>query len=365
MTMSFYKKLSFLFIYFVIPLPLVGFYLGGFYNFLTILLLFIAIPVIDFWLQDSHNPQTDLEKKSLEANYFKNIILIYVPLQIIFLLTTIILSSRSSLNWYEWIGFTVSTGLITGGIGINLAHELMHKNSFLQQLFSKTLLIMVCYGHFFIEHVRGHHLKVATPQDPATARLGESLYQFLPRTLGGSFKSAWQLEKKRLHNKGYTSLNYHNQFWWILLIPLFICSLCFLYGGVAALFFFLGQALIAILTLEIVNYIEHYGLARKKLSDGSYERVSFQHSWNANHLLSNSLLFHLQRHSDHHTHGAKPYQFLEHLEKSPQLPSGYLGMMILALIPPAWHAIMDKRVLAYYDKETPSSLFLPREDRSF
>lgn len=344
------KKLSFLLIYLLVPLPLIGFWAGGLYNFSTIIILFVAVPFVDFLLRDSSNPNKQQKDKLINEPYFTNIVLLFIPVQIILLLISIVLVSKTPLTWYEWLGFTISVGLITGGGGINLAHELMHKNNRLQQLMSKVLLSTVWYGHFYIEHVRGHHVKVATPEDPASSRLGESLYRFLIRSILGSFKSALHLEKRRLYKKGYSNWSYHNQFWWIILVPLVITLLCLVWGGWQAMFFFLGQAIVAFTILEIVNYIEHYGLVRKKLANGHYEQISACHAWNANHWLSNMLLFHLQRHSDHHVHGAYPYQILNHLEESPQLPSGYLGMMLLALFPPLWFAVMDKRVIAYRQK---------------
>lgn len=341
------KKLSFLIIYLIIPLPFLGYLAGGLYNFLAFYILFAGVPLIDSLVRDSSNPDATQEKQLLGDPYFKLITFIYVPIQIIALIAALYIVSTHSLAWYEWLGFCMSIGLVTGGMGINLAHEFMHKNTFLEQLLSKSLLSMVCYGHFIIEHVRGHHLRVATPDDPASAKLGESLYQFLPRTIIGSFRSALHLETKRLGQKQYALYSYHNQFWWIILVPILISAACYLIGGLPTLCFFLLQSIVAILILELVNYIEHYGLERQKLANGQYERVSPCHSWNANHWLSNQLLFHLQRHSDHHTHGARPYQVLRHQEESPQLPSGYLGMMCLALFPPLWRAVMDKRAMNY------------------
>ncbi|HGL8945662.1 TPA: alkane 1-monooxygenase [Legionella pneumophila] len=341
------KKYSFLLVYLLIPLPFVSLYLGGWYSFLPFFIVFAFIPLIDAFLHDSVNPTKEQEQELLKDKFFKYITCAYVPIQITIIAYGVYIVSTQNLVWNEWLGFTMSLGLISGGVGINFAHEMMHKNSKLQQLMSKILLVTVCYGHFFIEHVKGHHVKVATPDDPATARLGENLYQFLPKTLLGSFQSALLLEEKRLSHKNYCIWSIHNNFWWILTVPLMICIVCFIFGGLIALSFFLLQSFIAILTLEIVNYIEHYGLERKMLSNGQYEKVNPNHSWNANHWLSNQLLIHLQRHSDHHAHGARPYQILRHMENSPQLPSGYLGMIIIALIPPLWHYIMDKRVLAY------------------
>jgi len=341
------KKLGFLFIYLFIPMPIIGLYLGGMYNFMSFIVIFMGVPLIDFFFTDNRNPTPDEENILKRDKYFKLITLLYVPTQIALLIFGMMTIHLATLSWVEWLGFTMSMGLVSGGVGINLAHELMHKNDKLQHIASKILLMTVCYGHFFIEHVRGHHVRVATPDDPATARFGESVYRFIPRTLVGSFKSAWRLEKKRLESKGYSLFNLHNQFYYIIIPEILIALGAFMYGGIAVLAYFLLQAFTAIMLLEVVNYIEHYGLLRKTLPNGQYEKVSIKHSWNANHWLSNLLLFHLQRHSDHHANGAKPYQILKTIDDSPQLPSGYLGLYVIAFIPPLWRFIMDKRVKQY------------------
>lgn len=345
--MSLSKKISFLLVYLLVPLPFIGFLIGGLGSFFAFYMVFACIPLFDLWLKDSDNPSPEQEQDLLNDRFFLMITILYLPVQILFLAYAFYLVHTTSLQWYEWLAFAVSIGLITGGVGMNVAHEMMHKNSPVQHVISKILLSMVCYGHFFIEHVRGHHVRVATPDDCSSARLGESLYHFLPRTLFGSLSSAWNLECRRLQQKKHALWSYHNQFWWIIMAPIAIAIACYMYGGFMLVAFFLTQALFAILLLELINYIEHYGLQRQKLANGLYERVSPCHSWNANHWLSNMILFHLQRHSDHHTYGARPYQILRHVDESPQLPSGYLGMMVLALFPPLWHAVMDKRAIAY------------------
>ncbi|WP_298627405.1 alkane 1-monooxygenase [uncultured Legionella sp.] len=341
------KKYSFLMIYLLLILPFIGLYLGGWATFFPFLIIFVFIPFVDAFIRDPSNPTKEQEKKLIKDNYFKYLTYTYVFAQIIMLAYGAYIVTTQHLLWNEWLGFTMSLGLISGGAGINLAHEMMHKNNSVAQFYSKVLLVIVCYGHFFIEHVKGHHVRVATPEDPATAQLGESFYQFLPKTLIGSFKSALHLEKKRLSQKKYSLWSIHNNFWWIIGAPVAISLACLLFGTIGTLAFFLLQSFMAILTLEVVNYIEHYGLERKKLANGGFEKVNPYHSWNANHWLSNSILFHLQRHSDHHTYGARPYQILRHMQQSPQLPSGYLGMIVLALIPPLWRAVMDKRVIEY------------------
>lgn len=348
--MSPQKKLSFLFIYLLIPLPIICLWIGGWYTFLPFLIFFTLVPLMDVFLKDTRNPTPIEEKQLLKDKFFKYILFAYVPVQFMLLGLGLRESVNPQLQWNEWFGFTIALGIITGGAGINIAHEMMHKNDPVQQFLSRILLVTVCYGHFFIEHVKGHHVRVGTPNDPATAYLGESIYHFLPRTLIGGFRSAFNLEKKRLERKGYNVRGIHNHFWWIIIAPICLAFACFIYGGFLGLAFFLLQSATAITVLEIVNYIEHYGLERKKLANGQYEKVAPRHSWNANHWFSNMILFHLQRHSDHHTYGARPYQILRHVDDGPQLPSGYLGMLPVSLVPPLWRFIMDKRVLAYREE---------------
>lgn len=344
------KKYCFLFIYLLLPLPFIGLYFGGAYAFLPFLIIFGGIPLLDYFIVDSDNPSSEQERILAKDKFFRQLVLAYVPFQILMVIMGCYIIANNDLSLLEWWGFTLSIGLITGGVGITLSHELMHKKEKVDQYLSKLLLCFVCYGHWGIEHVRGHHLNVATKHDPATAPFGMNVYRFLIRTLTGTVRSSWQIEQKRLDRKGYNPFGFHNNFWWIIFGPLAIMFAITYFFCAAALAFFVIQSITAIVLLEVVNYIEHYGLERNKLASGRYEPVSPRHSWNANHWFSNLILFHLQRHSDHHTYGARPYQLLRHLEESPQLPSGYLGMMLLAIIPPLWFAVMNNRVLTYRRK---------------
>lgn len=341
--MSVWKRYSFFSVYILAFLPVLGCILGGFYNYLPLAIVFGFIPSVDYFFKDPNNPTSESIPSLLGDHFFKWVTILYVPLQLMITAICLYWVSQSDLRWYEWLGFALSLGVVTGGLGITVAHELMHKNSKLQHGLSKLLLINVCYGHFFIEHIRGHHVHVATPRDPATARFGESFYQFYPRTVIGSFKSAWKIEVNRLLRKNRSLWSFSNQFWWIIWAPVGVMGIIYTLLGLSATLFFVVQAVIGFSLLEVVNYVEHYGLLRDKKEDGSYERVSPKHSWNSNHRLTNSLLFHLQRHSDHHTYPGRPYQVLRHLEESPQLPSGYAGMICIALIPPLWFKIMNKR----------------------
>jgi alkane 1-monooxygenase len=244
----------------------------------------------------------------------------------------------------------LSLGLIAAG-GINCAHELLHRRSVLERSAARLLLVSVCYGHFFIEHARGHHRMVATPEDPATLPYGESFYRFLPRTVCGGFASAWRLEAERLRAAGRPVWGVRNAMLWYVAAPfaLFIAPLWAAYGPRAVALYF-AQAVVAVTLLEQINAIEHYGLVRARGPGGDYEPVGPEHSWDAPHIVSNYLLFKLQRHADHHLHVGKRYEALELTPESPQLPGGYLTLAPCLLIPPLWRAVMDP-VLAQYQQQ--------------
>ena len=234
------------------------------------------------------------------------------------------------------------------GIGIANAHELGHKTNSLERWLAKLVLAPSGYGHFVVEHNRGHHVRVATPEDPASSRMGESFWVFLPRTVIGSLKSAWELEKERLNRQGKSvwSLSNDNLQAWAMSLVFYGVLVAWLGWGVLA--FLLLQGLYGASMLEVVNYVEHYGLLRQKDKTGRYVRCEPEHSWNSNHIVGNILLYHLQRHSDHHAHPTRRYQALRHFPQAPQLPSGYAGMISVAYCPPLWFALMNDRVLRHY-----------------
>jgi alkane 1-monooxygenase len=198
-------------------------------------------------------------------------------------------------------------------------------------------------NHFFIEHNRGHHKWVGTPQDPATARLGESIYRFWPRSILGAYRNAWKLEKERLQKDGKAVFSIYNEMIWFQIANLAYLGLVWFFFGWAGLAFALAAAAIGILLLETVNYIEHYGLSRRKLPSGFYEKTSPRHSWNSNHELGRIFLYELTRHSDHHYKATRKYQVLRHFDESPQLPLGYPATMLMAMLPPLWFGVMDRR----------------------
>ena len=249
-----------------------------------------------------------------------------------------------SLSWVEIVGRTWVMGLLCGTFGINIGHELGHRVNKFEQTLAKMLLLSSLYMHFFIEHNKGHHKRVATPEDPSSARFGEWVYIFYFRSIIFSYFSAWSIANKDIKKKGRPVYSLFNEMIQFLLIQAaFILIIFFIFGWFPTLCF-LAAALIGILLLETVNYIEHYGLQRKSLGQSKYERAMPAHSWNSDHVIGRLMLFELSRHSDHHYLASRKYQVLRHHDDSPQMPTGYPGMMILSLFPPAWFHVMNKRI---------------------
>jgi alkane 1-monooxygenase len=246
------------------------------------------------------------------------------------------------------IGLALTVGTVAG-VGINTAHELGHKKEKHERWLAKIALAQTFYGHFYIEHNRGHHVRVATPDDPASSRMGENLYAFLPRTVVGSLRSAWRLEQPRFRRRGQSHWSLRNDVLNAWLMSVVLWGLLIAVFGVRIVPFLLIQAVVGISLLEIVNYLEHYGLLRQRERTGRWERVRPGHSWNSNNIATNVLLYHLQRHSDHHANPTRRYQALRDVDDAPVLPTGYAGMILIALVPPWWRRVMDPRVLAHYD----------------
>jgi alkane 1-monooxygenase len=270
---------------------------------------------------------------------------------------------QGELTTFDKVGLAISIGCI-GGIGINTAHELGHKKEAHERWLSKIALAQVFYGHFYIEHNRGHHVRVATPEDPASSRMGENFYQFWPRTVGGSLKSAWRLEKRRYARKGKHPFRIGNDVLNAWLMSAVLWGAMVVWLGAGVLPYLVIQAVVGFSLLEVVNYMEHYGMLRQKVGVDDrqrYERVDPSHSWNSNNIATNVLLYHLQRHSDHHANPTRRYQALRDFEESPVLPTGYAGMIVLAIVPAVWRRVMDPRVAAHFDGDLTRANLSPRK----
>lgn len=347
------RKIGF-FTAFIIPLlVIIGFYIDDWGNYLTLAFAFMILPAIDQLTGlDTRNVPADQVKVVGEEWFYRFVTYLWTYFQFGFIFWGAYAVCTGRLETpLEWTGFLLGFATLTGGIGITVAHELGHKKSWLERFYSKALLMTVSYMHFYIEHNRGHHVLVATPDDPATARKNENFYAFWVRSVFKGYTHSWKLENERMERRGKPWYSLSNEMIWYAVLPLVFCAL--LTGIFSAAFerftwevpvFFFAQSFLAFTLLELVNYVEHYGMQRREVSPGRYERVNPLHSWNASHMLSNFFLFQLQRHSDHHAYAFKRYQILEHYDESPQLPFGYPAMVLLALVPPLWFSVMNSRL---------------------
>ncbi len=311
---------------------------------------------------DRSNPP-DWAVPQLEADHwYRWATYLFLPLQFASLAWSAWYVTQADLSLFAFLGLTLTVGTVSG-VAINTAHELGHKRDTLERRLSKVALAPSAYGHFYVEHNRGHHVRVSTPDDPASARLGESFWAFLPRTVVGGVRSAWRIESAALARKGRRVWSPRNNILnaWAITIVLF--------GAIVAAFgpevipFLVIQAVFGFSLLEVVNYIEHYGLLRQRVSNGRYEKCQPEHSWNSNHIASNLALYHLERHSDHHANPTRRYQSLRNFDDAPQLPSGYAGMITLACVPPLWRRVMDHRVADHYDGDLTRANIHPRHRR--
>jgi alkane 1-monooxygenase len=337
------------------------------------LLVYIVLPLLDLKFgPDGQNPPDEVMARLEADRYYRYCTYAYIPFQYATLVIGAYLFTAHDLSWLGFdgglgwlgkIGITFSVGALAG-IGINTAHELGHKKDELERWLAKITLAQSFYGHFYIEHNRGHHVRVATPEDPASGRFGETFWEFLPRTVFGSLRSSLELEAQRIRRLGrspwdprtYLSNDVLNA--WLMSVVLFGALIAAF--GPAVIPFLIVQAVYGFSLLEAVNYLEHYGLLRQKTSSGRYERCTPKHSWNSDHLVTNLFLYHLQRHSDHHANPTRRYQTLRSMDGAPNLPSGYASLIGLTYIPPLWRRLMDHRVLEHYDGDITKVNIHPR-----
>jgi alkane 1-monooxygenase len=315
------------------------------------ILAFLIIPIVDHLVgPDSQTPGDSVLAWLATDRFYRWATYLYLPNQYLSLAFACWLWSGGgwvTMGFVDKVGLMAAVGLV-GGLAINAAHELGHTRERSERRLSKVALAQACYGHFYVEHNRGHHVRVATAEDPASARFGEGLYAFLPRSVTGGLRSAWRLEAARLAGIDKPRWSPDNDILSAWLISVALFTVLSVWFGPVVLPWLIIQAIVGFSLLETVNYMEHYGLRREQLPNGRYERVRPAHSWNSSTVITNVLLFHLQRHSDHHANPLRPYHVLRHVDDAPQLPSGYSAMLLLALVPPLWRRVMDPRVLDFY-----------------
>ncbi|MFY0627174.1 MAG: alkane 1-monooxygenase [Reichenbachiella sp.] len=331
---------------FIIPLLTVfSFVSNGWLTFSTVIFSYFLIPSLEFLFSSntSNLDKTEYDKLK-DQRIFDYLLYLMVPIQFALLFFYLVTVSSVNLTTLEFVGMTMSMGLNCGVLGINVAHELGHRNGKIDQFLAKLLLMSSLYMHFIIEHNRGHHKYVSTPEDPSSARKGELVHFFWFRSIFMAYRSAWRLEANRLGKVSVLSFMLKNEMLRFQIYQLLLLLAIFWVFGFWPMVGFWFAALLGIIQLETVNYIEHYALTRKKVSDDRYERVQPWHSWNSNHAVGRAMLFELSRHSDHHYLANKKYQLLDHHDGSPQMPTGYPGMMLLAMIPPLWFKVMHRKL---------------------
>lgn len=340
-----YRDLKYLLAYLLPLAGYLGLYFGGIWSFGSIYVAFLALPLLELILPGTtanHAPTEEPERATRPL--FDYLLYLNLPIlagAVVYLLHIV---TTRELATYELTGMILNVGLMIGTIGINVGHELGHRSNKAEQWLAQTLLLFGLYMHFFIEHNRGHHRHVATPLDPATSRKGQTIYGFWLRSTALSWWDAWKLEAERLSKTQVSVFSLQNQMLRFQLIQLAYLVIIFLVFGFTGLWVAVAAAIFGFLMLETVNYIEHYGLVRRKNTAGRYEPVLPIHSWNSNHELGRIFLYELTRHSDHHYRASRKYQILRAHEESPQLPAGYPACMLMALVPPLWFGVMDRRV---------------------
>ncbi|MCY7422976.1 MAG: alkane 1-monooxygenase [Chitinophagaceae bacterium] len=339
--------------------PLILFYLAylsftytGWITFLPIVWSYVVIPLAELFIKPNENNLLDTEEAIAKSDRLYDYLLYIIPLAMYTAVVYFMFSlQQTNLTWIDYTGRIFSMGLLCGVFGINVAHELGHRTNKFEQALAKSLLLTSLYLHFFIEHNRGHHKSVATPNDPSSARLNEWLFSFYGRTIVYSYISAWHIANADMKKKGHAVFSLHNQMILFTIIQVVFVSLIVVLFGWFITLCYLLSAFIGIALLETVNYIEHYGLQRSQIAPGKFERALPQHSWNSNHVVGRIMLFELSRHSDHHFMASRKYQLLRHHPNSPQMPTGYPGMMILAHIPPLFIYVMNRQIKKTFANE--------------
>ncbi|MBC2843883.1 alkane 1-monooxygenase [Winogradskyella flava] len=339
------KDLKYLAAFSIPVMAVLGLFFKGYWVWATPIFAFVCIPVLELIFPvDTENLQTEEADSKLQRKLFDWLLYLNLPIVFGLLISALVLVSNETLATYEFIGLVFSIGIVLGVNGINVAHELGHRQTTNERFLGKALLLPSFYMHFYIEHNYGHHLHAATPEDPATARYNQSVYSFWFTSTIRQYFNAWNIQKKLLKNNNRSFFSIKNDMLWYSILQMGYLILIGSVLGTTALRFAFLAGIVGFILLETVNYIEHYGLLRLKTKSGRYERVKEMHSWNSNHVIGRIVLYELTRHSDHHYKSSKKYQVLDCHDESPQMPFGYPTSMVLAMVPPLWFKIMNKRV---------------------
>ena len=339
------KDLKYLAAFSIPTVALFGLFFQNYWVWATPIFAFVCIPILELIFPvDTSNLDGDTVESKVKNKVFDWLLYLNLPIVFGIVIYGLYLVSATPLETYEFIGLVFSVGIVLGVNGINVAHELGHRQKTNERFLGKALLLPSFYMHFYIEHNYGHHLNAATPEDPATAKYNQSVYSFWITSTIRQYFSAWRIQNKLLKNSGNSFWSFKNDMLWYTILQLTYLAIVILAFGTSALLFAFASGIVGFVLLETVNYIEHYGLMRLQTKSGRYERVKEIHSWNSNHMIGRIVLYELTRHSDHHFKSSKKYQVLDCHEESPQMPFGYPTSMVLSMIPPLWFKIMNKRV---------------------
>ncbi len=338
----------------------VSFYdIGTWILFFPLVFFYVFVPLLDFWVgEDTSNPPESEVPKLERDGYYRAITYATIPILWVAVIFNCIFLCTHTLSIWEWLATVISTGSVLG-FGLNVSHELGHKLGTVPRKIALLNTALGAYGHFSIEHNRGHHRHVSTPEDPASSKMGENIYRFACREIPGAARRAWYLEADRLRRMGRSAWHPDNEILQALSLTALVYGTLIYFYGLPMLVVLVPVALWGAFQLTSANYVEHYGIQRLKTAQGTYESCKPHHSWNSNHLVSNLVLFQLQRHSDHHTHPGRCYQSLRDFPNLPRLPSGYFGMFFLAYIPPLWYWVMDPLLIKTVGGKSDHINFLP------
>ena len=345
---QFTKSFKYLTPFVLYVLSMIAFSGNGIVCWLPLMYTFFLVPFLELFIKANPNNLDEVEEALAKKNSIYDYILYAAVIMQYYSLWLFLHSlKQDALSTLDIAGRVISMGLLCGTFGINVGHELGHRVNKLEQTFAKMLLLTSLYMHFFIEHNKGHHKHVATPNDPSTAKYNQSLYAFWPQTLIGTYLSAWKIANEEVTKNGMHWFSLQNEMLLFQLIQIAFVSIIYYFFGFPIAILFVIAAFIGGLLLESVNYIEHYGLTRNESGEDQYERVQPHHSWNSNHIIGRLMLFELSRHSDHHYLASRKYQILRSFEHAPQMPTGYPGMILLSLCPPLWFKIMHHQIKKY------------------